>query len=494
MRGVSRHNDSIYSKAYINHICRSQPQRALCILDTAEMKGLMPSADINGMRAMIYQNGYHLSQVAVNYAKLAYQDDNDEGDTLTKFNILKMLTALSYDTKNYADALKYANAGLMLAHEVKNREAEAYFLQFCGFTKSEMGSVDEAVNYIDKSISLYKDVAEDNPDWKNLHDLFFPMLFKQKILMDDNRCQEALAVDDDCNAALLQLTQCKDLPEGLLDKSRAELYAQESILHCLLGDTATAEKTFRLFKQTEWSKSPESFEAIASFLHLTNRHEDILRHAESMRERERRSTYEIDVKERKLVKQDITISRQNMRALLLCGLVIVLVIACAIITYYTRIIRRKNASLAATISELSSEKRQATALKTQLQENPTVKDNTNFEKNLFERIVNHLNENKLYLQPGLGREDLLKAFPKTNRTQLASIFSTYAGCSITQYINNLRLAHSIVLLEHNTTMSIEGIAQECGYSNRQTFHRLFVEKYGLSPAEYRKNINVSAIK
>lgn len=49
-------------------------------------------------------------------------------------------------------------------------------------------------------------------------------------------------------------------------------------------------------------------------------------------------------------------------------------------------------------------------------------------------------------------------------------------------------ANPITLLEANTPMSIEGIAQECGYSNRQTFHRLFVEKYGLSPAEYRKNI------
>ena len=480
--------DSIYTKAYINHICRTQPQRALCILDTAEMKALMKPADINGMRAMIYHNGYHLNQIAVNYAKRAYHDNKGSGDTLTTFNILKMLTALSYDSKSYSEALEYADAGLQFARKVKDIEAEAYFMQFCGFTKAEIGSVDEAIGYLDRSIYLYKEVASKDPDWKNLHDLFYPLLFKQKLLIDHNRCQEAISVDSDTQDALRNLEQCKELPEGLADKSRAELYTQQARLHFLLGDTALAEKKFTLFKQTEWANTPESFETIASYLNLTNRHDEILKHAESMKERERQSNYQMDMKDRQLLEHELTIARQNTRNLLLGGLALVLFVICAIATYYTRIIRRKNATLAATISELTAAKRSSTSLKIKTRNAETSQKNTNVDQELFERIEKYIYNNKPYLQPGFGREGLLEAFPNTNRTQLASLFSTYAGCSITQYLNALRLAHSITLLESNTPMSIEGIAQECGYSNRQTFHRLFVEKYGLSPAEYRKNI------
>ncbi len=53
----SRGEDSIYSSEYINRICRTQPRYALRLLDTAERRNLLSPADINGMRAMIYNDG-----------------------------------------------------------------------------------------------------------------------------------------------------------------------------------------------------------------------------------------------------------------------------------------------------------------------------------------------------------------------------------------------------------------------------------------------------
>lgn len=113
----------------------------------------------------IYTKAY-VNQIAVNYAKRAYQDNKGSGDTLTTFNILKMLTALSYDSKSYSEALQYADAGLQLARKVNDMEAEAYFMQFCGFTKAGIGSVDEAIGCLDRSIYLYKEVARKGPDLK----------------------------------------------------------------------------------------------------------------------------------------------------------------------------------------------------------------------------------------------------------------------------------------------------------------------------------------
>lgn len=53
----------------------------------------------------------------------------------------------------------------------------------------------------------------------------------------------------------------------------------------------------------------------------------------------------------------------------------------------------------------------------------------------------------------------------------------------------MRLEHSLELIRSNQEYTIEGIALDSGFSNRQTFHRLFVEKYGMTPTEYKRLLN-----
>ena len=58
-------NDSIYTIEYINQICYLHPERALELLDTMEQRKLLGQNDINGLRAVIYQNGLDQSNVAL---------------------------------------------------------------------------------------------------------------------------------------------------------------------------------------------------------------------------------------------------------------------------------------------------------------------------------------------------------------------------------------------------------------------------------------------
>ena len=41
------------------------------------------------------------------------------------------------------------------------------------------------------------------------------------------------------------------------------------------------------------------------------------------------------------------------------------------------------------------------------------------------------------------------------------------------------------MLKEHPEYAIEAIAGECGIPNKQTFYRLFLEQYGMTPAEYR---------
>ena len=41
------------------------------------------------------------------------------------------------------------------------------------------------------------------------------------------------------------------------------------------------------------------------------------------------------------------------------------------------------------------------------------------------------------------------------------------------------------MLKEHPEYAVEAIAGECGIPNKQTFYRLFLEQYGMTPAEYR---------
>ena len=69
----SRGEDSIYSAEYINRICRTQPRHALGLLDTAEQRNMRSPADINGMRAMVYNDGLGMRNVAIIYIRKTYE-------------------------------------------------------------------------------------------------------------------------------------------------------------------------------------------------------------------------------------------------------------------------------------------------------------------------------------------------------------------------------------------------------------------------------------
>lgn len=81
-----------------------------------------------------------------------------------------------------------------------------------------------------------------------------------------------------------------------------------------------------------------------------------------------------------------------------------------------------------------------------------------------------------------------------NKSYLQSLFSKYMNCTITDYINQKRLEHSVFLLV-NSSLSITDVAFQSGYNSRQHFGSTFEKYYGMSPRAYRqlhgKNMNLS---
>lgn len=67
------------------------------------------------------------------------------------------------------------------------------------------------------------------------------------------------------------------------------------------------------------------------------------------------------------------------------------------------------------------------------------------------------------------------------------------GKNYTDLVQVKRLSHAVFLLE-TTTLSIAEIGDALGYSNLSYFHRIFKEKYGISPKHYRDQRNHHNLK
>lgn len=75
-----------------------------------------------------------------------------------------------------------------------------------------------------------------------------------------------------------------------------------------------------------------------------------------------------------------------------------------------------------------------------------------------------------------------------NGAYLGRIFKTEFDISLKDYITNKRIEYACTLLE-TTEHTIEDIALQVGYSEKKQFYRVFKEKTGYTPGQYREQNN-----
>ena len=74
-----------------------------------------------------------------------------------------------------------------------------------------------------------------------------------------------------------------------------------------------------------------------------------------------------------------------------------------------------------------------------------------------------------------------------NKSYFCRKFKNETGITCIDYVNSLKLDYAAIMLK-GTPLSIGEIADKCGYSDANYFSRCFKEKYGTSPAEWKKDV------
>ena len=104
----------------------------------------------------------------------------------------------------------------------------------------------------------------------------------------------------------------------------------------------------------------------------------------------------------------------------------------------------------------------------------------------IEKLRRAIEDNQLYLDPLFDRNKAVETFPELNVRTLSADFNLCYGMPFPRYLTMLRLDYALSLLCSNQDLSIETIATKSGVTTRQTFYRTFSERFGISPAEYRR--------
>lgn len=116
------------------------------------------------------------------------------------------------------------------------------------------------------------------------------------------------------------------------------------------------------------------------------------------------------------------------------------------------------------------------------QKEPRINDR---DMRLFKRVEKLIVDEQRFLIPRLTREELIVA---TNipKNKFAPLFRKCTEKSFTTFLNDLRLDYATQLLVQHPEYTVEAVAQECGLPKMQTFYRLFMERYSMTPTEYRR--------
>ncbi len=109
-------------------------------------------------------------------------------------------------------------------------------------------------------------------------------------------------------------------------------------------------------------------------------------------------------------------------------------------------------------------------------------------KELWRALMKEMEENEVYLEPGMSREALAKLLG-TNRTYLSKIIYANTGLGYTQFINSWRIEAAVRILSDTSRADypLKAICRDIGFSSMTTFYKLFKARTGMTPSVFRKN-------
>lgn len=112
-----------------------------------------------------------------------------------------------------------------------------------------------------------------------------------------------------------------------------------------------------------------------------------------------------------------------------------------------------------------------------------IEDSPTLKKCLLDLFENQ----KIYLNPQLRLSDVA-ILANSNRTYVSRFFNDNHGKTFFEFVNEYRVKFAMTLLS-TSDEKLDVIAEQSGFSSRQSFHRVFVKFVGCTPEQFRASLN-----
>jgi AraC-like DNA-binding protein len=105
------------------------------------------------------------------------------------------------------------------------------------------------------------------------------------------------------------------------------------------------------------------------------------------------------------------------------------------------------------------------------------------QKELRQVVYTNLIDNELFLNPEITLNKFSSSV-KIDKRKLQEYFKDSEAYTFKQYINRLRVEHAISVIHNkNKDVTVEELAEICGFNTRLSFYRAFVNVYGFPPSK-----------
>lgn len=106
------------------------------------------------------------------------------------------------------------------------------------------------------------------------------------------------------------------------------------------------------------------------------------------------------------------------------------------------------------------------------------------DRQRFAEADRRIIQEELFRQPDFGRDELMRLMGVDKNT-LATIVQRFTGSNVPTYINFKRMEYAVELMKQHPEYTLSAISEACGMKSPATFIRNFRNTYGMTPSEFR---------
>ena len=533
----NRPQEKLSYQSIFNQIIAT-PEKAINLADSAENLRIIPEYKAHIIRSRAYARLKN-EKKALEYALAAFHTDSVQNDSTAYMNVCQILSNCYIELSRQNEAIEYATIAIRIARSQRDKSVEATSMISISRAQNELAQKDKAIETLDQAIELLQGTTD--PEEKcTLISLYMEKL---RNIMIQEKNEEAINTGKEVEALLEKMEQTGDMQETRVDMHLGYLYSFLCEAYQLIGEEQAAASYYQKFLTTKFAQKPQGRTRADPYLLLINDYKQVIHNT---LERERltpaqdtinkdytvmlaklKNTYSLmgdyktalqysdrlsnirkelyaHEKETKIIKQEMELKQRNTFLGASLGIIILLILLLWISYRNSKVIKRKNKITVNQVNQLLAYKNELLAIKerdkeaelSHQEELPKSDSKTQtdpdqpIDQDSFILLEEIMHKEKLYLKSDLTREDVLKRL-HMDKNRFSRMIQSNTGDNYTNYIGNLRMEHSIHLMKQYPYYNLEAIALDSGLGNVRALHRLFKNKIGMTPTEYKKALHVN---